>query len=321
MSFIKENNWVSNFREAEKVEIISLIDNAIDLLSTSQRREVKYFREWAKVTHRFPIAEHGLSILIRVYNGNRCHSILFDAGVSPRGTVTNARRMRINLAEVECVVISHGHYDHFTGLPAIVKAIGKETLPIIVHEDMFRRRGTLDTSGTIKEHPVFPYEDLVRPAKYVKVRQPYLIADGLVLVTGEIPRITPFETGYPQHRFFIDGRWKPDPWIWDERALVINIKRKGLAVLSGCGHAGIINTILYAQQLTGIETIYAVLGGFHLTGRDFEARINQTVKELKKINPQLIVPMHCTGWRAAYAIFNAMPDAFVWNSVGNLYAL
>ena len=81
MSFIKENNWISNFRETERVEIISLIDNAIDLLSTSQRREVKYFREWAKVTHRFPIAEHGLSILIRVYNRDGCHSILFDAGV------------------------------------------------------------------------------------------------------------------------------------------------------------------------------------------------------------------------------------------------
>lgn len=318
---MKENNWVSDFREAERVEIISLMDNTIDLLSTSQRREVKYFREWARETHRHPIAEHGLSMLIRVYDENKHHSILFDTGVSPRGAVINARRMGVNLAEVECIIISHGHYDHFTGLPAAVKAIGKEALPIIVHRDMFKRRGTIDPSGTIREHPSFPSEDMVRPAKYVEVKQPFLIADGLVLITGEIPRVTPFETGYQQHRSFVDGRWEPDPWIWDERALVVNVKQKGLVILSGCGHAGIINTILYAQKITGIKTIYAVFGGFHLTGRDSEARIDQTVKELERINPQLIAPMHCTGWRAAYAIFNATPDAFVWSSVGNLYLL
>lgn len=316
-----ENNWILDLKRAKRVEIISLVDNTIDLLSSSPRREVKYLREWAKISCRYPIAEHGLSMLIRVYDENRRHSILFDAGVSPYGVVRNARRMGINLSEIECIVISHGHYDHFTGLSAVVKAAGGKVLPIIIHKDMFKRRGTIDSSGFIRKHPSFPSEDMVKPAKYVEVKQPYLIADGLVLVTGEIPRTTPFETGYPQHRSFIDGRWEPDPWIWDERALVINVEQKGLVILSGCGHAGIINTIFYARQLTGTDTVYAVLGGFHLSGRDFEMRINQTVRELEKINPQLIVPMHCTGWRATYAIFNAMPDAFVWGSVGNLYMI
>ncbi|MEM2342155.1 MAG: MBL fold metallo-hydrolase [Candidatus Bathyarchaeia archaeon] len=103
--------------------------------------------------------------------------------------------------------------------------------------------------------------------------------------------------------------------------MVINVKQKGLIILSGCSHAGIINTMLYARQITGIETIYAVLGGLHLAGRDFESRINQTVEELRKIKPHLIVPSHCTGWRAAHAILNAMPDAFAWGSVGNLYII
>jgi 7,8-dihydropterin-6-yl-methyl-4-(beta-D-ribofuranosyl)aminobenzene 5'-phosphate synthase len=92
-----------------------------------------------------------------------------------------------------------------------------------------------------------------------------------------------------------------------------------LVVVSGCAHAGIINTITYAQRITGITNVYAVLGGFHLAGRENENRIEQTVKELKRISPKLIVPSHCTGWRGMCAIANVMPNAFVWNSVGGLY--
>jgi len=109
--------------------------------------------------------------------------------------------------------------------------------------------------------------------------------------------------------------------VWDDRALVVNVRNKGLVVISGCAHAGIINSVLYAQQITKVSDVYAVLGGFHLAGRDYEPRIGKTVKMLKQLNPALIVPSHCTGWRGAFAIAKAMPDAFVWNSVGNLYQL
>jgi 7,8-dihydropterin-6-yl-methyl-4-(beta-D-ribofuranosyl)aminobenzene 5'-phosphate synthase len=106
--------------------------------------------------------------------------------------------------------------------------------------------------------------------------------------------------------------------IWDDRAIVISVKHKGLVIVSGCAHAGIINTVLYAQQLTKTETVHAILGGFHLAGKN-EPNISQTVEELKKINPKLVAPSHCTGWRGLCAIAKAMPDAFVLNSVGNLY--
>jgi len=309
-------------REAEKVEIISLVDNSIDFLSsTEKRKEVKSFREWVKKPSRLPVAEHGFSMLIHVYYGNERHSILFDVGGSSSVIMANARRMGVNLTQIECIVLSHGHYDHFGGLSVVAKAINKDDLPIIVHKDMFRKRGALSLDGTIRKYPDFPSEGEVKPAKYVTTKQPCLIADNLALVTGEIPRKTSFEKGYPQHRAFINGEWKPDPWIWDERALVINIRDKGLVILSGCAHAGIINTILYAKHLTDTETVYAVLGGFHLSGREFEKRIGQTVKELEKIKPKILAPSHCTGWRGSYAIHRAMPDAFIWNSVGNLYEL
>ena len=324
----RKSNRAVPLREADGAEIISLVDNSVDFLSTIERNEVKQVRKWVKeskgqewVKGHFclPIAEHGFSMLIRVFHDANSHSILFDTGGSPEGVVTNADRMGLNLSQIEAIVLSHGHYDHFGGLLTVSRVVNKGDLPIVVHEDMFKTRGVAETNGTIRKHPDFPTQNQVKPARYVRTRQPYLIADETVLVTGEIPRKTDFEKGFPQHRVFVDGEWQPDPWIWDDRAIVINIKQKGLVVISGCAHAGIINATCYAQQITGTDNVFAIMGGFHLAGKEYEPRIRHTVEKLKLINPNLLVPSHCTGWKGVYAIAEAMPHAFVWNSVGNLY--
>jgi 7,8-dihydropterin-6-yl-methyl-4-(beta-D-ribofuranosyl)aminobenzene 5'-phosphate synthase len=321
---------VNLLREVAGIEILSLVDNSIDLLSSVGREEVKplriWIRErmgegWFKRHFRYPIAEHGFSVLVRVFIGENFHSVLFDTGVSRKGVVLNARSMGVDLKQVEAIALSHGHYDHFGGLAEAVRVIGKEDLTIVVHEDMFRKRGVADSRGTVREYPLFPTEDEVKPAKFIKTKAPHLLADGTILVTGEIPRQTDFEKGYPKQRFFLDGKWLPEPLVWDDRALVVKVKGKGLVIVSGCAHAGIINTILHAQQVTKVHDVCAVLGGFHLAGKEFEPRISETVKMLKQLNPALIVPSHCTGWRGAFAIAKAMPHAFAWNSVGNLYQL
>jgi 7,8-dihydropterin-6-yl-methyl-4-(beta-D-ribofuranosyl)aminobenzene 5'-phosphate synthase len=260
-------------------------------------------------------------MLIRVFNKTKSRSILLDAGNSPEGAVRNAKCMGLNLSEVESVVLSHGHYDHFGGLPSVLKAINKADLSIIVHEDMFSIRGTANADGTVRKYPMFLTEAQLKSLNIVKTRQPYLLADNAVCVTGEIPRETNFENGYAQHKVFTNGLWQPDPWIRDDRAIVINVKGKGLVVVSGCAHAGIINTVRYAQQITRVTNVYAVIGGFHLAGKEFEKRIKPSVEELKRIKPKLIVPSHCTGWRAMCAFAEVLPEAFVWNSVGNLYQL
>ena len=136
-----------------------------------------------------------------------------------------------------------------------------------------------------------------------------------------IPRTAIFEKGLTRNKIYDRDDWQPDPLILDDRALVVSIKGKGLVVISGCAHAGIINTLKYAQQITGVTKVYAVLGGFHLAGRDFENRIKPTIEELTKINPELIAPSHCTGWRALFNIAQELPNAFVSNSVGNIYQL
>ncbi len=324
----RTSNQTVPLREVNSVEIISLIDNSVDVLSTIEREEVEQVRKWVKerkgekwVKEHFhlPMAEHGFSMLVRVFFDGDFHSILFDTGGSSEGVVTNVGRMGLNLSEIESIILSHGHYDHFGGLFSVLKTVNKADLPIIAHEDMFKTRGVSELDGTIRKHPDFPTDDQVKPARYVITKQSYLLANNTILVTGEIPRKTDFEKGFPQHRVFVDGKWQPDPWIWDDRAIVINIEKKGLVVISGCAHAGIVNTTVYAQQATGITQVYAIMGGFHLAGKDCEPRIGQTVEQLKQLNPTVLAPSHCTGWRGIHALAEEMPSAFVWNSVGNLY--
>lgn len=319
----------ATIREVENVEILSLVDNNVDFLSSVDREEVltvqKWVRrlkgeKWVEKNFRFPIAEHGFSMLVRILDKNKPHTVLFDAGISSQGVVKNAQGMGVELSEVESIIISHGHVDHFGGLTEVVKAVSKQNLPVIVHGDAFKTRGKED-NGKVRRYPDFPTESQVKPAKYVKIKQPYPIAQNMAAVTGEIPRKTSFEKGYSKHRVLVKGSWQPDPWIWDDQALVINVKNKGIIVIAGCAHAGIINTINYAQKIAQTKNVYAIFGGFHLAGEEFEQRIKGTVETLKQFNPKLVAPSHCTGWRATHAIAKALPKAFVWNSVGNLYKL
>lgn len=307
--------------EIKSLEIISLVDNTVDFLSSNTRREVQTFQHSAHWHEGLPHAENGLSMLIRPQNEGKTESILFDTGTSPHGVCENAKLMDIDLGEVGTVVLSHGHYDHFGGLAETVKAINRSDLQIISHEDMAKPRAAANPRGELRKYPTFPEQKSLHPAQIVDTKQPILIASGFCCVTGEIPRTVEFETGMVSNRILRDGVWVADPLLMDERALVFNLKGKGLVVISGCAHAGIINTIRYAQQITDIEKVCAVFGGFHLSGREFEKRIPQTVAELRKIGPDLVVPSHCTGWRALYALSEAFPQNFIFNSVGSHYTL
>ena len=146
-------------------------------------------------------------------------------------------------------------------------------------------------------------------------------ADNRVMITGEIPRVTDFEKGFPLQYKEQDNEIDlvPDPLVSDDQALIMNVRNKGLIILTGCGHAGIINTIKFAKKVTGIQKIYCVIGGFHSSGEDCEDSIPLTMTELTRVDPQYIVPCHCTGCKATYKIIGTMPEKFIQSSVGSTF--
>ena len=309
-----------SLKEIDSIEIVSLMDNTIDLTSTIKQKEVQKFREWRKNDPPYPVAEHGFSILVKTKLDKTFHTILFDTGLSSEGIVKNASIMGINLTDIECIVLSHGHYDHFGGLLSVIKAINREDLPIIVHEDVFKIRGLKNKNGSIRKYPRIPSRNEISPSKFVYINETTQLIGSHSVVTGEIPRVIDFEKGFPGHCEYSGKKWISDTKIFDDRAIIFNVKNKGLVVVTGCAHAGIINTIYNAQKITGISKIFGILGGFHLSGSYFEKRIDQTIKKLREVNPKIIVPMHCSGWRGKNGLFQSFPDAFIWNSVGNLYS-
>ena len=267
-------------------------------------------------------AEHGFSMMVTVERGDRRSHIVFDTGMTPDGMAGNMRRLGIDVGDVEVVVLSHGHFDHTTGLDGFVRTVGRANIPVVIHPGLWSRR-RLNIPGIDPiEIPTMSKHALVGAGfEIVEQREPSLLFDRSVLITGEVARTTDFETGMPFHEAHHDHGWEPDPLILDDQALIVHVRDLGLVVLTGCGHAGIVNIARYARRLTGVEDIHAVIGGFHLNGPLFAPVIAPTVDALAELAPQVIVPTHCTGWDASHAIANRLPDAFIQNSVGTRYEL
>jgi 7,8-dihydropterin-6-yl-methyl-4-(beta-D-ribofuranosyl)aminobenzene 5'-phosphate synthase len=152
-------------------------------------------------------------------------------------------------------------------------------------------------------------------ATIVEAKEPRPMLAGDVLFLGEIPRRTGFEKGHPAAYFEENGVEKKDD-IEDDTSIVMHLKGKGLIVVSGCAHAGIINTLRHAREVTGIEAFHAVIGGFHLNGPLFEPAVGETIEALREIAPRYIVPTHCTGRNSIRRIEEAMPESFILNMSG-----
>ena len=146
-----------------------------------------------------------------------------------------------------------------------------------------------------------------------------MLLGGSLLVTGQIDRVTDFEKGFPLQHAATDDGWEPDTWIWDDQAIVVNVRGKGLVVLSSCSHSGVINVLRHARKVTGVDRVHGFIGGLHLTGGLFESIMPQTVAELVALSPDLIVPGHCTGWKAVHQVGRALPDAFNASNVGTTF--
>lgn len=267
-------------------------------------------------------AEHGFAALVTVTRNDRTHRILFDTGITPDGLVENMRRLELDPRDVEAIVLSHGHFDHVGGMAGLVRELGAAHVPVVIHPHAWRRRRLVLPSCAEPVEIAAPSQRALEGAGFaiVERRQPSLLLDGALLVTGEVDRTTPFEQGLaPSHQAYRDGAWEPDPLVLDDQALVADIRGRGLVVLTGCGHAGVVNTLRYVQKLTGRERLHAVVGGFHLNGPRFEPLIESTCDAFADLAPDYLVPAHCTGWKATHALAARFPEAFLQSSVGTRF--
>jgi 7,8-dihydropterin-6-yl-methyl-4-(beta-D-ribofuranosyl)aminobenzene 5'-phosphate synthase len=249
--------------------------------------------------------------------------VLFDAGLSPNAMVTNADRLGIDLSELQAVVLSHGHFDHSGGLAGLAGRHGTTSMPMVVHPFVFTRRRLSRPGGSPEEWPTLSKRSLISEGfEVIERRQPSLLLNGSVLITGEVDRTTDFERGMPPtHQHWFNSRWEPDPLVLDDQALVVHVRGKGLLVVTGCGHAGAVNIVRHAQRLTGVPRLHALIGGLHLSGAYFAPSIAPTVEALTAMAPDLLVPGHCTGWQAQHLFASALPDSWVPGSSGTRYRL
>ena len=268
------------------------------------------------------IAEHGFSVLVTVSKNGAEHQILFDAGVSPDGVTENMRRLDVDVSSIETIVCSHGHFDHTTGLDGLIRRLGTVNLPVLIHPHFWRRRRVTIPGRDPQEIPTTSRRALIDGGfDVIEEGHPSFLFRRSVLVTGEVARTTGYEPGFPPQQAWISGRWEPDPLVLDDQALIVDIKDKGLLVITGCGHAGIVNICRYAQRLTKQRPLYAVMGGFHLNGPLFEPLIPRVLDDLEALAPTVIVPAHCTGWRAHHAMGARFGEAFIPNTVGTRFEL
>jgi 7,8-dihydropterin-6-yl-methyl-4-(beta-D-ribofuranosyl)aminobenzene 5'-phosphate synthase len=315
---MKQNPSVS-LKTVDRVEVTTLMDNYVDLLLPSTDTIIRPpLAKEGKINADTFLAEHGLSLLVTVFQNGQKHTILFDTGYTKVGVLHNMEQLGLNIEEIEAIVLSHGHMDHTGSLYNILEKI-PGTIPLVLHPGAFQYpRYTRTPDGSKRLFPqTLVKKDLEQKnIEIVESKSPITIADDLIMVTGEVERITQFEKGMPNALVEKDGELVFDPFI-DDQAIVVKLRDKGLVVVSGCAHAGIINTLMFAQKTTGEQNIHAVMGGFHLSGPFFDKILDPTVEALKKIDPDVLMPMHCTGWKAIRRFQKEFPESFMLNSVGS----
>ena len=306
----------------DRVEIQVLVDNVTDNLSSvppfietelaalSRRRGTAWVMSGACLC----CAAHGLACLVTVHRGGTARTILFDTGPEDGVFEQNVSRLAVDLGPTEAIVLSHGHWDHagamLRALPMIRDRNGGVDVPVIAHPDMFHPRASRLANGSMR-----PMADVASVAEMtahgadvVVTRDPHPLLDGMAWVSGEIPRVTAYETGLPgQHRRTPDGGWEKDELLIDERFLALHVQGKGLVVLTACSHAGVVNVLTHACASFPGVPIHCVLGGLHLSGIN-ERIIPETVAAMQTFAPRYVAAGHCTGWRAMVALANAFGD-------------
>ena len=319
----------------DTLEVLVLVDNTTDSLSSNPRDVLP---EWSVLLtggklrllsgQNICCAHHGLALLITAHVGGRKRTLLFDAGPAAATFERNTEILGVDFASIEAVVLSHGHWDHAGGLLAAVESIARSrsdrSVTCYMHPGMFRQRATERPDGQLYVNELVPDPERLSEAgaNVINSREPQSIADGSFYVSGEIPRVTSYEAGVPNHLTRSDDgkSWEPDPLIMDERFVSVHVKNKGQFVFSACSHAGLINVLTHARKVFPSVPLHGAMGGLHLSGIN-ERVIPETIADLKKFDLKLLAPGHCTGWRAVSQMAQEFGDELVPSAVGKKYLI
>lgn len=333
----------------DELEILVVVDNETDTLSSvdvgiPQIPEVVHLaartpssrtyegHECKTVFDQLCCACHGLSVLLTGRRNGQEHSMLFDVGPYPGLWLDNARRLEIDLSRIDSIFLSHWHFDHSGGFPEVIAAVtaarasaGFARPRIDLHPNRPDQRGILLPNGVMIMLPLEPTFAVLAESggELVTRADPHPICGGFFFGSGAIDRVTDYETGLAGHHTFRGEVGEPDPLIMDERFVAACVRGRGVTVLSACSHAGIVNACLSARTHFPGCPVDVVLGGYHLAGKAMESRIEPTVRDLKtRIEPHVVAPGHCTGWRAKASLVQAFsPGRYAPSVVGSLYRL
>ena len=332
-----------------ELEILVVVDNETDTLS-SVDEAVPQIPEIINLAARTPPTRHheghdcktvfdqlccgchGLSVLITGRRDGDEHTMLFDVGPYPDLWLDNARRLDVDLSKIECLFLSHWHFDHSGGFPEVIAAIAQARYaaglspPLVdLHPDRPDQRGVLVPTGDMLMLPEEPsIDDMARAGgEIVTHEHSHPLCGGFFFASGVIERVTEYETGLVGHYSFHGETCAADPLIMDERFIAACVKGRGVSVFSACSHAGVVNACLGAKESFAGMPVDVVLGGYHLAGRAMEERIEPTVRDLTtRIDPRVVAPGHCTGWRAKARLADAFaPGRYGPSVVGTMYRL
>jgi 7,8-dihydropterin-6-yl-methyl-4-(beta-D-ribofuranosyl)aminobenzene 5'-phosphate synthase len=317
-----------NIPEVQKATVTVITDNYYDFTRPNYKIATRLHTAFT-LPADYPIwnttlhAEHGLAYHIETVVDGQSHSFLFDYGTDFQGLKSNMELLNIDFKKLEALGLSHDHFDHQVALVELLKSkreMIRAGIPFYVGEQTFVGTFWKRPDGRIVSLAALKREDIENLGfvKIVEVKDPTPIVPGAFL-TGRIEQATDYEKIPPG---FVAKRGTEfiQETFPGEQAVILNAKGKGLIVLSGCAHRGIVNTVKHAQKITGIKRVCAVMGGFHLTGAKPEL-IQRTIADIKAINPEYIVPTHCTGFEAISAFTKEMPDQFILNTAGTKYTI
>jgi 7,8-dihydropterin-6-yl-methyl-4-(beta-D-ribofuranosyl)aminobenzene 5'-phosphate synthase len=294
----------------KSVTVEILVDNFFDVFETSRPGLVE--RVVPGRLKKPLVAAHGLAYWLTLEQNGHTTTLLMDTANSPLPYFNNLEALEHTPREADAMIISHGHPDHYGGLMEFLKRRGSG-LPVYLHRDCFYPKLLITPRGRIGPWKL-DQEELEKLGARVEVNEGPSLVLGQALLTGTVEASTLYETPLPGAKRVVAGQEEHDPFT-DEQPLVLQVAGKGLVVLGGCSHPGIVNMIKYAQKITGVERIAAIIGGFHLTAGGQEL-IRETIQGLRELNPELILAGHCTGFKALTQLALAFPDNFMVSCVG-----